>query len=92
METRTQISEHIQSIANELDSDGIRHVIIAVGNGYMIIRSNNNIRSVVKMNISSEAYAILTQQGESCDEILRAIRESLEQAERDLLARRGRGV
>lgn len=92
METRTQISEHIQSIANELDSDGIRHVIIAVGNGYMIIRSNNNIRSVVKMNISSEAYAILTQQGESRDEILRAIRESLEQAERDLLARRGRGV
>lgn len=87
-----QISEHIQSIANDLDSDGVRHAIIAVGNGYMIIRSNNNIRSVTKVRISSETFAILTQQCEAREEILRVLRESLEQAERDLLARRGRGV
>ena len=87
-----QISEHIQSIANDLDSDGGRHAIRAVSDGYMIIRSNNNIRSVVKTRISSETFAILTQQCEAREEILRVLREILEQAERDLLARRGRGV
>lgn len=92
MEFRRQIREHIQSIANDLDSDGVRHAIIAVGNGYMIIRSNNNIRSVVRTRISSETFAILTQQCEAREEILRALREALEDAERHLLARRGRGV
>lgn len=87
-----QLSEHNQTIANDLDSDGVRHAIIAVGNGYMIIRSNNNIRSVTKASISSETFAILTQQCEAREEILRVLREMLEQAERDLLARRGRGV
>ena len=83
-----QISEHIQSIANDLDSDGVRHAIIAVDNEYMIIRSNNNIRSVTKARISSELFAILTQQCEA----RKVLRESLEQAERNMLARRGRGV
>ena len=87
-----QISEHIQSIANDLDSDGVRHSIRAVGNGYMIIRSNNNIRSVTRVRISSETFAILMQQCEAREEILRVLREILEQGERDLLARRGRGV
>ena len=87
-----QLSEHNQTIANDLDSDGVRHAIIAVGNGYMIIRSNNNIRSVTKARISSETFAILTQQCEAREEILRVLRELFEQAERDLLARRGRGV
>lgn len=84
-----QISEHMKSIVNDLDSDGVRHAIRAVGNGYMIIRSNNNIWSVTRVRISSETFAILTQQCEAREEILRVLREILEQAERDLLASRG---
>lgn len=89
MDKRRQINERIRSIAGKLDSDGVRHAIRAVGNGYMIIRSNNNIWSVSRVRISSETFAILTQQCEAREEILRVLREILEQAERDLLARRG---
>lgn len=92
MDKGRQINERIRSIASKLDSDGVRHVIIAVGDGYMIIRSNNNIRSVTRARIASETFMKMLADDVLCDEVLSAIVEGLQQAERDMIAQRGRGV
>lgn len=91
METFTQINEHIRSIVNDLDSDGIRHVIIANGEDYIIIRSNNNVRAVTKLSISSRLLLSIPSSGDNRAAILGTLRDSMEEAESKLVLRRGRG-
>lgn len=88
----TQINEHIRSIVNDLDSDGIRHVIIANGEDYIIIRSNNNVRAVTKLGISSRLLLSIPSSGDNRAAILGTLRDSMEEAESKLVLRRGRGV
>lgn len=88
---KVQVTEHIKSIVNDLDTDGIRHAIIEHCGDYIIIRANNNFRSVTKCRLSSRLMMSIPAQGEYREEILDSIREGLNQAERDLLQRRGRG-
>ena len=92
MNTAEQINEHIRSIVKDLDSDGIRHVIIANGEDYIIIRSNNNVRAVVKCGISSRLLLSIPAEGDRREEILDILRDIMEKAERELALRRGRGV
>ena len=92
MNTSEQINAHIRSIVNDLDSDGIRHVIIANGEDYIIIRSNNNVRAVTKLSISSRLLLSIPAEGDRREEILDILRDTMEKAERELVLRGGRGV
>lgn len=87
----TQINEHIRSIVNDLDSDGIRHVVIANGEDYIVIRSNNNVRAVTKLSISSRLLLSIPSSGDNRAAILGTLRDSMEEAESKLVLRRGRG-
>ena len=85
---KTEADSKFVQVVKELNSEGINHDLILSGEDYIIVRTNNVLRTKVKLKVSSQLLSLAYSRTGIRSDIQRRIILSMANAERRLVARR----
>ena len=85
---KTEADSKFVQVVKELNSEGINHDLIPSGEDYIIVRTNNVLRTKVKLKVSSQLLSLAYSRTDIRSDIQRRIILSMANAERRLVARR----